>query len=278
MRPWRGRTLRFSSNPWRVETGGGRWSFLGWDPLFTLASTDGVVSLTGTQFPIDGSDPLVALESLLRHCTAPDLAGMPPLHAGVVGYLGYDAVRYIEHLPNRPHDDRGLPRWCGWGVGSLAAFDKFGQRIRLIRNVLVGSDPAAGYDDAVLRLERAADALWTAPQTQVRPVPSFDAIPDSVGLMSKEAYCDAVEQAIRHIRMGDAYQIVPSVRFEVEFGEILCGLCALRLINPSPFMFYLGLPAMAIAGSSPELMVRVRDGIVQSRPDCGQSTPRVNHR
>ena len=155
------------------------------------------------------------------------------------------------------------------GVGSLAAFDKFGQRIRLIRNVLVGSDPAAGYDDAVLRLERAADALGTAPQTQVRPVPSFDAIPDSVGSMSKEAYCDAVEQAIRHIRMGDAYQIVPSVRFEVEFGEIPLRSIALRLINPSPFMFYLGLPEMAIAGSSPELMVRVRDGIVQSRPIAG---------
>ncbi len=248
----------------------GRWSFLGWDPLFTLASTDGVVSLTGTQFPIDGSDPLVALESLLRHCTAPDLAGMPPLHAGVVGYLGYDAVRYIEHLPNRPHDDRGLPEMVWLGVGSLAAFDKFGQRIRLIRNVLVGSDPAAGYDDAVLRLERAADALGTAPQTQVRPVPSFDAIPDSVGSMSKEAYCDAVEQAIRHIRMGDAYQIVPSVRFEVEFGgDPFAVYRALRLINPSPFMFYLGLPEMAIAGSSPELMVRVRDGIVQSRPIAG---------
>src|SRR3990172_7355626 len=76
-----------------------RWSFLGWDPLFALSSVDGVASLTGMAFPIVQGDPLATLESVLLHCTAPDLPGMPPLHTGVVGYLGYDAVRYVEHLP-----------------------------------------------------------------------------------------------------------------------------------------------------------------------------------
>ncbi len=247
-----------------------RWSFLGWDPLFVLSSRDGVVSLSGAEFVIDDSDPLAALESLLTQCTVPDLPGMPPLHSGVVGYLGYDAVRYIEHLPHRPRDDRNLPEMVWLGVGSLAAVDKFGQRIRLIRNVLVGDDPAAGYDDAVVRLEEAAAALGAVVQSHVRSVPAFDVIPDATGSMTEQEYCKAVETAIGHIKVGDAFQIVPSVRFEVDFdGDPFAVYRALRLINPSPFMFYLGLAEMAIAGSSPELMVRMRDGVVHSRPIAG---------
>ena len=247
-----------------------RWSFLGWDPLFILSSRDGVVELEGAQFPIDRSDPFIALESLLRRCTVPELPGMPPLHTGVVGYLGYDAVRYVERLPHRPTDDRGLPEMLWLGVGSLAAFDRFGQRIRLIRNVVVGPNPAADYDDAALRLEQAATALGTAPGREVRTVPSFAGRPAVSASMTAVEYGAAVERAIRHIRTGDAFQIVASVRFEVDFsGDPFSVYRALRLLNPSPYMFFVRAPGLAIAGSSPELMVRMRDRKVHSRPIAG---------
>ena len=122
-----------------------RWSFIGWDPLFTLTSRGGQVDC---QQPISSGDPLGALEELVSRVRAADLPGLPPLHSGLVGYLGYDTVRYIEHLPNRPLDDRRLPEMSWQAVGSLAAFDRVSQSLTLVRNVLVGDDRAPEGDAA----------------------------------------------------------------------------------------------------------------------------------
>ena len=247
-----------------------RWSFLGWDPLFTLTSSGGVVSVEGADLDVGDGDPLTVLERLIEDLQTPDLEDLPPLHSGLVGYLGYDAVRYVEHLPDRPIDDRELPEMMWHAVGSLAALDRFTQTVTLIRNVLVDDDPGAAYDEAVRRLEADAARLGAPTGGGVAPVPSFDGTPDAKPSMARDDFEAAVRRAITYIEEGDAFQIVPSLRLEVGFhGDAFGVYRALRLVNPSPYMFFVRHGDLAIAGSSPELMVRVRDGRVHSRPIAG---------
>jgi anthranilate synthase component I len=248
----------------------GRWSFVGWDPLFVLASRDGDVRLEGAPFDLPSLDPLAALERVLGSFDAPKIAGLPPLHSGLVGFLGYDMVRYVEHLPGRPPDDRSMPEMAWQAVGSMAAFDHLEQRIRLIRNVVTGADDAARYDEAVGAITDMVDAL-AGPRVQAaRPVPSFRGQPEVTASMTPERFTAVVERVIEHIVAGDAFQVVPSVRFEVAgVPDPFAVYRALRLLNPSPYMFFLRHDDMAMAGSSPELMVRVREGVVSSRPIAG---------
>ena len=247
-----------------------RWSFAGWDPLFTLSAHQGRCRVEGAEVALPDGDPLEVLADLAGRMRTPDLPGMPPLWAGLVGYLGYDTVRYVEHLPNRPRDDRGLPEMQWQAVGSLAAIDRFSHTITLVRNVLVGAEPAAQYDEAAATLAAAAARLEAEARRPVPPRPEFGAVPEAAASMTRSEYEAAVATAIGHVEAGDAFQIVPSVRFEVPFaGDPFAVYRALRLLNPSPYLFFLRHDGLAVAGASPELMSRVRDGTVYSRPIAG---------
>ncbi|MGH9054246.1 MAG: anthranilate synthase component I [Acidimicrobiia bacterium] len=247
-----------------------RWSFLGWDPAFTLLSRDGNCRVEGADVKVGQGNPLEVLEDLLARFRSPDLSGLPPLHSGVVGYLGYDLVRYIERLPNRPRDDLGLPEMILQVVGSLAALDRFRQTITLVRNVFVGNDPGRQYDRATAYLERARERLGRPPSFRPRPRPDFRSSGPVQALIERSAFEKAVDRAKEYIREGDAYQVVLSQRWEVPHqGDLFPVYRALRLLNPSPFLFFVRHPDLAMAGSSPELMVRVREGRVVSRPIAG---------
>ena len=141
----------------------GRWSFIGRNPSTTLTSIGGALQVDG-DLP-DGvrteDGLLVALEDLLERFRSPDIEGLPPLHGGLIGYLGYDVVREVEHLPNVPHDDRGLPDGVMSVIGELVAIDHWRQRAMLLVNVIIpeGADDAAldaAYDAAMDRLEALA--------------------------------------------------------------------------------------------------------------------------
>ena len=121
----------------------GRWSFVGWDPAFTLVSRDGKSSVDRDDIEIPAGDPLEVLEALIARFDAPDWPGLPPLHSGAVGSLAYDAVRYVENLPNQPTDDRQLPTSLWMFVGALAAFDRVTQSVTVIRNVFI--DPSGRW-------------------------------------------------------------------------------------------------------------------------------------
>ena len=246
-----------------------RWSFVGWDPLFTVVARDGATVIAGADLPADG-DPLAVLEQVVAGLDTPALDGLPPLHTGLVGYLAYDAVRHIERLPDRPVDDRSLPESMWQAVGSLAALDRVDRTVTLIRNVMVGADPGADHDAAVGALVAAVEALGAAAPSPVEPRPDFGAAPEGTPSLTRAEFEQAVERAVDHIRAGDAFQIVPSLRIEVPFaGDAFDVYRALRLLNPSPYMFFVRGEGLAIAGSSPELMARVRDGRVFSRPIAG---------
>jgi anthranilate synthase component 1 len=254
----------------------GRWSFIGWDPEFTLTSIDGVAAVDDPSVLMPDGDPLDVLEGLSQRYSTPDVGSLgfpgppPPLHSGAVGYLGYDCVRYVEHLPDRPTDDRGLPDMLWQFVGGLAAFDRLRDTVTLIRNVFVDGDPAAAYGRAVRDLESTAHALSVPTSDAIRSRPSFSGETPAVANMTQDEFEDAVRMCVESIVAGDAFQIVPSIRFAVDFdGDVFSVYRALRLVNPSPFMFLVQSEAVNIVGSSPELMSRVRDGRVYSRPIAG---------
>jgi anthranilate synthase component 1 len=253
-----------------------RWSFAGWDPLFTLLARDGRSWIEGAPVAVPSGNPLDVLEELITRYTTPrlDEVGLdehsPPLHSGAVGYVAYDAVRYVERLPNRPTDDRGLPEMMWQFVGSLVALDRYRDTLLLIRNVLIGADPARQYDEAVAAIERSVTRLAQPRPYVVEPRPSFEGLPRATANMTRETFEASATEAIGHIAAGDAFQIVPSLRWEVAFdGDAFRVYRALRLVNPSPFMFFVRHGAVSIAGSSPELMARVRDGVAYSRPIAG---------
>ena len=139
-----------------------RWSFIGRRPQGTLVSKDGRLRIIGDLgIEIDPDEGMLnALERLLAHYRAPDLEGLPPLHGGLIGYLGYDVVREVERLPNVPTDDLGLPDAVISMIGELAVYDHWRQRVTLLANVIIGPDTdlRTAYDDAVARIEDLAAA------------------------------------------------------------------------------------------------------------------------
>lgn len=247
-----------------------QWSFAGWDPQFTLRSRDGVATVDDDSISLASGDPLAVLEDLIDRYRTPDIETLPPLHSGVVGYMAYDTVRYIEHLPDKPTDDRGLPEMVWQFVGALAAIDRFSQSIVLIRNIFVGDDPAAQYHEATAALSADLDRLG---QTSSYALREFAGGTDQLEVTStfdRAGFISAVEVAKAHIVAGDAFQVVLSQRLETEFsGEPFDLYRALRVVNPSPFLFYINDEELTVVGASPEVMTRVRDGIVYSRPIAG---------
>ncbi|MFM7064453.1 MAG: anthranilate synthase component I family protein [Actinomycetes bacterium] len=271
-----------------VDHGGrwSRWSFIGRDPRARLVSKGGQVTLTGDvpdHVPTD-QGVLAALEALLDHYRAPSEAELgldegqelPPLHSGVVGYLGYDVVREVEHLPDAPADDRGWPDAVLSVIGELAAYDHWSQRVTLIANAFVpeGASEAevdAVYEQALSRLDRmAADGATPIDEPLVAP-PGRDDVPDGVvSSMAPGQYQSAVSAAKEYILSGDVFQVVLSQRFDLDLrADPLDVYRVLRQVNPSPYMYYVREPELTLVGCSPEPMVQLLDGRVVSRPIAG---------
>ena len=267
----------------------GRYSFVGRRPLATLTARGDAVTATG-RLGLASSDEgiLAAVETLLTRFRSPALDGLPPLHGGLVGYLGYDVVREIERLPDVPPDDLGHPDAALVVIGQFAAFDHWRQRTVLIDNVVV-PDPESGtsaeltaaltaaYEGACTRLvELAADCARTrAGAGEMVPAPREGAeAAEATRTMTSEQYQEAIGVAKEHITAGDIFQVVLSQRFDLELGaEPFDVYRALRLLNPSPYLYFLRFPEVTVVGASPEPMVRLRDGVVTSRPIAG-SRPR----
>ena len=268
-----------------VDHGGrwSRWSFLGREPRARLISRDGVVVIGGdvpADLPTDRGI-LAAVEALLEVCTTAPDAELPLLHAGVVGYLGYDVVREIERLPDVPPDDRDWPDASLSLIGDLVAMDHWSQQVTLIANAFVGRDADGAapdeaaldalYDDAVARLARlAADGATPIDEPLVDPPSLSDALPDVVSTMSSGQYEGAVEQAKEYILAGDIFQVVLAQRFDLTTSaEPFDIYRVLRQINPSPYMYFVREPDLTLVGCSPEPMVQLLDGRVISRPIAG---------
>ncbi|MFV0308014.1 MAG: anthranilate synthase component I family protein [Desertimonas sp.] len=259
-----------------------RFSFVGREPRATLILRDGRVIVDGEMprsVPTDRGI-LAALEHLLAIYRAPSLPDLPPLHGGMMGYLGYDVIREVERLPDVPPDDRRAPDAVMSMIGSLAAFDHWRQRVSLIESVPVIdldgeplSDTAldAAYDAAVARIGVAiADLARPLPYVPVEPPQPGEALPAARSSMPGGMYQRAVAVAKEHIVAGDIFQVVLSQRYDVELdADPFDVYRVLRQVNPSPYMYFVSHPDMTVVGSSPEPMVQLLDGTVISRPIAG---------
>jgi anthranilate synthase component 1 len=257
----------------------GRFSFIGRDPALTLVVRGRAVEIIGRPpagVPTDRGG-LAALEALLGAYRAPRIAELPPFHGGVVGYLGYDVVREVEHLPAVPDDDLGFPDAVLTVTGHVTAFDHYRQRLYLIENVFldgVADDDARSdaYDAAVARLADHVDELARPLPYIPSPPPAGELteIPEVRSTMAGGAYHDAVEVAREHIFAGDIFQVVLAQRFDlVDAVDPFDVYRVLRQVNPSPYMYFVRHPEATLVGSSPEPMVQLLDGRVISRPIAG---------
>jgi anthranilate synthase component 1 len=258
-----------------------RWSFVGRRPAATLISRGGAtVEVHGGTLPdsiVLDQGILGAVESLLETYRSPVDPNLPPLHSGIVGYLGYDVVREVEHLPDTPADDQSLPEAVLSIAGELAAFDHFRSRVVLIANAhalgdeLTDADLDRCYDEAVERLEQlAVDGAAPLAEPFVAPPDPTDPLPDVISNLGAEAYEQAVDAAKEYILSGDIFQVVLSQRFDFQLdADPFDVYRVLRQINPSPYMYLVRHPEVTLVGSSPEPMVLLRDGEVISRPIAG---------
>jgi anthranilate synthase component 1 len=263
----------------------GRYSFVGRQPLATLTARGRRVETTG-ELGLHPSDDgiLAAVEALVTRFESPSLNGLPPLHGGLVGYLGYDVVREVERLPAPPADDLGHPDAALVVIGQFCAFDHWRQRIVLVDNVVVpqgsGGVPDAvqvseAYEGACARLRAlAADCAHSRPGEMVAAPPPGLEKASAERSMTSDQYMGSIDAAKEYIRAGDIFQVVLSQRYDLTLeADPFDVYRALRLLNPSPYLYFLRFPEVTVVGASPEPMVRLRDNVVISRPIAG-SRPR----
>ncbi len=213
-----------------------------------------------------------ALESLRDLVAASRIelpAGLPPPSAGLFGAIGYDMIRLVERLPHVNPDPLNLPDGVMTRPSIVAIFDAIAQEIILVTPVRPDASSAkAAYEAAQRRLQAVmADLKLPAPPLKGDGVPEPDAFTSPI---SRERYCEIVEKAKGYVRAGDVFQVVPSHRFRSPFHRDPFALYrSLRRTNPSPFLFYLNFGDFQLAGSSPEILVRLRDGKITIRPLAG---------
>ena len=262
--------------------GGERWarySFVGGDAFGIVKAKNGRVWVEGAApvFPEPDEMPLAYVRRLLEVMRAPSIEGLPPFHGGAVGYIGYDAVRELERLPEPPADDVFLPDLALLLTRTIVVFDHLAQKAFIVTNVLVAdsNDLATAYRDAMERCDEMARSLSASLAATTLEL-ALEGDPDGHCPVDDEAYAGWVREAKERILAGDIFQVVPSRRFEAPLeGPAFGAYRVLRTLNPSPYMYFLRFAATSdheaieIAGSSPEPLVRVEGDAVVTRPIAG---------
>jgi anthranilate synthase component I len=254
----------------------GRYSFVGSGPFFRFEAFDrNVVMQTGrgSKQELTHPDPLRLLEEKLAAYRAPQLPGLPRFCGGAVGYAGYDTVRYVEHLPNAPEDDRGLPDLSFAFYDRMVVFDHIDKTIAAVAHAHVDADNLRKcYDDACLKVDRLVERL----QQGVADLQLTDIDPRGPVTIphqsnfTREQFKAAVAKCKEYINAGDIFQVVLSQRYKASTKARPFDIYrALRAVNPSPFMFFVKAGPTTLVGASPEIMTRVEGDLVTIRPLAG---------
>jgi anthranilate synthase component 1 len=261
-----------------AEHGGAwsRYSFIGVRSQTTLTERDGAADWIGTppQGVPRGMEPLQALRESVAHLKTPVIPGLPPLTGGLVGYMGYDAVRRLENIPTLAVDDLHLPEIAFMLTSDLAVMDHSNGTVTLIANAINwdGSDERVdeAFAESQARLDRMYQDLQSALAGDVSEIPDF-AKPTFERNISQSQFHEKVEIAKEEIRAGEAFQIVISQRFSTPVtADALDVYRALRLSNPSPYMYLFRFDSgFDVVGSSPEALVKVTGREVMVHPIAG---------
>ena len=248
-----------------------RYSFLGCNPYQILKFDGSNTTLSVQNRPDEAlvEDYFEALNRLTTEHTEPKLPELPRLTGGAVGFSAYDTVRQVERLPDMPADDLSLPEaiWCFYD--EVYAFDHVKQQIVLMKTVFV--DDNTDYKQVYADAQKSLDRMEEAAIRQVRTEGSFEL--DSSALKSnvkEQRFHEMVKRSKEYIYEGDIFQVVLSQRLEVPFeGDRFTLYRALRMVNPSPYLFFLDFEDFALVGSSPEVLVRVTNEEVRLLPIAG---------
>ncbi len=256
----------------------GRYSILGLMPdLMWRASAERAELMTrpenGEWIPCpEGVIP--SLRRLLASIRMDIPDGLPPITAGLIGYLGYDMIKRIEAIPSANPDPIGIPDACLMRPGLMLVFDSRDGVVWFMAPVWNSHAREKTAEDAwraaTSRIEAALEKLAAPFAISTQPKAETSAKLDFTSNLDEAAYATMVEKAKEYIRAGDVFQVVPSQRFCAPFPHPPFALYrSLRHRNPSPFLFYLHMPGFSLIGSSPEILVRVRKGDITIRPIAG---------
>lgn len=242
----------------------GRFSFLGYEPEMDVTCLNGKMTIGDRTF--ETTEPDKEIRALIDARRSPQIPGMPPFTGGLMGYFGYDYIKYAEpSLKLDSKDEEGFMDVDLMLFDKLIVFDNYTQKLMLIANVRLYGDVEADYARAVAATEEMEDIIRNAEPAVRHGKMKGDFEP----LFDKETFCGMVEKAKHHIREGDIFQVVPSNRLEVGFeGSLFDTYRVLRTLNPSPYMFYMS-GDMEVAGASPETLVKLENGIVHTFPLAG---------
>ena len=251
-----------------------RYSMLGSDPslIFSSKGRDITIKESGrAKSFVTDSDPIDELKKLLNRYKFVNVRGLPMFCGGLVGFFGYDIVRFIEDLPRKNADDRLIPDSVFMLTDNLLIFDHVDHKIKIVSNVHVTGSASAAYDKAVKKIDSiAAQLKGPMPRAPGKHAKGPAGAVKINSNFTKKEYEGIVKKAKEYIRKGDIIQVVPSQRLSLKVKcEPFEMYRALRSINPSPYMYYLKLGDFSLVGSSPEIMVRCEKGLVEVRPIAG---------
>ena len=252
----------------------GRYSFLGVNPKGVITIKDNTVIRTlhgksTTRELRPGENPLLAIKQEFSRVKPVKIDGLPRFVGGAVGFVGYDVVRYFERLPDTAEKELDVPDAAFLLPDTLVIFDHAKHQLILLANAHNTGDPDGAYDDAVQRLDDLVNALRQPLPLQMEPGEPVDA--EFTSNVTKDKFEQNVRDAKEYIAAGDAFQIVISQRFKRQTAaEPFSIYRALRALNPSPYMFFLRFgDEYTLMGASPEMMVRLEDGVATVRPIAG---------
>ncbi len=259
----------------------GRYSVIGLAPDLVWRCKDGRVEVNRDAlanphgpFAETGESALESLRALIDESRIEPTPGLPPMASGLFGYLGYDMIKLVERLPSANPDDLKVPDAVLVRPSIVLVFDSIERDVRIVTPVWPSTELSA--TSAEVSAHDRIDAVIAALSRSLPSTPIFSPVATGIGRPQPESntgkakYCAIVEKVKDYIRAGDAYQVVPSHRMSAPFAQsALAFYRSLRRLNPSPFLFLLDFDGFSVVGSSPEILVRLRDGEVTIRPLAG---------
>lgn len=251
----------------------GRYSFLGSGPSLVFKSRGRHIEITengrARRFITD-EDPLAEMKDILDRYKFVPTPGLPRFCGGLVGFMGYDMVRFFEDLPSRNPDDLRVLDSVFLLTDTILIFDHVNHKIKVISNAHIEGNPARAYDAAVRKINNLIALLERPLKNVKRKAKSAKRNLQVTSNVTKKEFTGAVKKAKHYIGSGDIIQVVLSQRLQARIACSPMDLYrSLRRVNPSPYMYFLKLGGMSLVGASPELMVRCEDGTVELRPIAG---------
>ncbi len=262
-----------------------RYSFLGTSPQIIFKSKGEKVKIINNHKSVSvdsvskkkvyqSSNPLLELKKILSLYKPAKIEGLPRFYGGAVGYISYDAVRFFENLQTHLPDDLNIPDIYFLITETLLIFDHLKHKIMVVCSVSVDKDPEKSYNEAIEKINKVVKQLRSplkeVRRAEVKKLTSNFKLQTSNTNVSSADFIAAVKKAKKYIYAGDIVQVVLSQRYQQKINCPSFNIYrALRSINPSPYLFYLNFADLHLIGSSPEMLVRVEEGVIRTRPIAG---------